>query len=211
MSEMFDNSATEAYINEYSKRAAEKTRKISIQNSRKEIPVYIAKGILVVLIIFSFGKAIQWANSGHSKQTITNINEPIPIITESGQDFSNDRIIDLEKILKEAEKTSKFENLINEKNLSNNSLRNYYIFDYIKLEKGLIEEVIVGRHFESVNSEPTLIYCYVDSLDSGFKKSFYLTIIDENGREVPEISKDMITSSNFSEEDLLYAQSKCGI
>ena len=211
MSKMFDNSATEAYINEYSKRAAEKTRKISIQNSRKEIPVYIVKGILIVLIICSFGMAIQLAFSGHSKQTITNINESIPIVAESSRESSNDKIIDLEKILKEAEKTSSFEKFINEENLSNKSLRNYYIFDYIKLERGPIEEVIIGRHFESVNSEPTLVYCYVDSQDSGFRKSFYLTTIDESGREVLEISKDMINASNFSEEDLLYAQTKCGI
>lgn len=211
MSEMFDNSATEAYMNEYSKRAAEKTRKISIQNSRKEIPVYVVRGILIALIICSIGKAVQFGFSGHSKQTIATINESTPIFSESSQDSSSDKLIDLDKILKEAEKTSKFEKLINEENSSNNSLRNYYIFDHIKLEKGLIEEIVVGRHFESVNSEPILVYCYIDSQDSGFTKSFYLTTIDENGREVPEISKDMIMASNFSEEDLLYAQSQCGI
>lgn len=207
MSNVFDNSAIESYLNEYSKREAEKTRSLNIKNSRKEIPVLLTKVLGLGILFVCIGLAINFGLSFHSKHTIKNISESDSVL----QNEKKDTTINLEKILNDSEKSKNFNDFVNFENKNEKILRNFYIFDHIKIDYGAIKEVVIGRHFDNENSEPLSIYCYVDSFTEGFKKTFYLINIDEKGREEAEITKKMITASNFSQEDLLNAQSKCGI
>ena len=207
MTNSFDNSAIESYLNEYSKREAEKTRSLNIKNSRKEIPVKLAKILGLAVLVTCIGLAIKLGLSFHSQHTIKNISDGVSFIQEE----KKDKTINIEKILNDSEKSKKFNDFVNSENKNNKILRNYYIFDHIKVDYGAIEEVVIGRHFDNENSEPLSTYCYVDSFTEGFKKTFYLINIDEKGREEAEITKKMIEASNFSREDLLNAQSRCGI
>ena len=64
-----DSSAVDQYLQELSNREIERTRRLQIENTRREIPFKVLKfvgiGLALAIVLWAFGKAFENANSFH--------------------------------------------------------------------------------------------------------------------------------------------------
>jgi len=208
----YDSSAVDTYINELNSREAEITRAIRIQNFKREVPakvfLWCGYAIPIIIIILMLGIAISQARSFEVIEK-TVIEDTTPNFEDKTASFSSDQVIDIEEILNE-EPT--FPSGVGPEIETKVVVRNYVIFDTIPFNGEVIEEIIVGRKYESPGSESSKSWCYIEKLvNSGIKPSIYLVHVDGNERTPSILTKETADSFGVSLAELKRAQKKCSI
>ena len=155
----YDSSAVDNYINELSKREAIKTTAMSGAIFRQNAPLQALKFIGIGLMTLLIGYGIKHAMSFER----TNISQTIhknasgERYEESSSFAESDEVIDIEALMNNSsvsEDLSQISDTMNSISTSDETqtIRDYYIFDTIEADLGLIDEIVVGRSFETPDS-----------------------------------------------------------
>tara|TARA_B100000767_G_C19567845_1_gene451922 strand:+ start:144 stop:791 length:648 start_codon:yes stop_codon:yes gene_type:complete len=211
---VYDSSAVDLYINELSRREAEVTRSRQIDNFIREVPFIALKWCAYILpiaiLIWFLGNAISNALSferivKHESFT-QGIETPI-----RGEEYYEDEIIDVEKILASAKSQDSYFPE-DEEQLQAEAVRGYYIFDHLPFENAAIEEVIIGRKYNKPNSAAQQEFCYINIWQAdGIGQRLNLITIDEEGRIENPLDESMAQKLNISLDELLEARAACTI
>ena len=206
-----DSSAVDNYLTELSNREAERTRRLTIENNKREIPFMIMKylgvAIAIAIVVWVLGKSI--SNSNSYTQKIMGSSYGNPQISEHVNQLSEDQTLCVECLIEESQSA----NLPIIEETDKEIARNYVIFDNIKVQQGKISEVIVGRQYPDIDSETNSSWCYVNiQLDNGVKGKITFISNSEDGERY-EIPIDQSLASNYGVtiEDLVAAKKECKI
>ena len=211
-----DSSAVDAYLQELSNREVERTRRLQIENYRREIPFqvlkFIAIGIAIAIVLLALSKMINSANNSH------NITEILggygeQILTPSNNysntekaPYKEDTIIDVDAILDNAKMPEAPK--ITDKNV----VRNYVIFDEVEFDGKAIREVITGRNYPDVDSDVDHSWCYItnNTSSSGSLRLSLITIKD-GIRTNHELNQTEADKFGASLEEIIRARKECTI
>ena len=206
-----DSSAVDNYLTELSNREAERTRRLTIENNKREIPFMIMKylgiAIAIAIVVWVLGKSI--SNSNSYTQKIMGSSYGKSQISEHVDQLSEDQTLCVECLIEESQSV----NLPIIEESDKEIARNYVIFDYIDFNQGKISQVIVGRQYPDVESEITSSWCYVNiQLDNGVNGRITFISNNENGEryETP-INQSMASNYGVSIEQLVAAKNECTI
>ena len=208
----YDSSAVDTYINELNSREAEITRSMRIQNFKREVParvfLWCGYAVPIIILILILGFAINKALSFERVEK-TVIENSAHESTNQTESFSSDRIIDVDKILSE-EPT--FPTEVEKEPSEEGVVRNYVIFDTISFSGEILNQVVVGRKYETPGSQPKESWCYVDrSAYPGFAPTLYLVRLEGEKRTQTHLTQDMADDFGVSLNELKRAQNKCNI
>ncbi len=205
-----DSSAVDNYLRELSNREAERTRRLNIENYKREVPFtilkYIGIAVAITLVLWALGRSI--GNSNSFIQKVIHSGFGGDEISESYSSPSKDQTICIECLLEEKEQGLP---IIDEPEID--VVRNYVIFDHVDLEIGNISQVTIGREYPDASSSLSESWCYISvNLDSGARGTLTLIRNNEDGtRREPEINQSLADTYGLSIQDLLAAKDKCGI
>jgi hypothetical protein len=205
-----DSSAVDNYLRELSNREAERTRRLNIENYKREVPFtilkYIGIAIAITLVLWALGRSI--GNSNSFIQKVIHSGFGGGDISESYSSSSDDQTICIECLLEEKDQDFP---LIEEPEFD--IVRNYVIFDYVDFQSGDISQVTIGREYPDASSSMSASWCYINvDLDSGAKGTLTLIKNNEDGtRKEPEINQSLADTYGLSIQDLVAAKNKCGI
>ena len=216
----YDSSAVDNYINELSKREAIKTTAMSGAIFRQNAPLQALKFIGIGLMTLLIGYGIKHAMSFERTNISQTIHENASgeRYEESSSFAESDEVIDIEALMNNSsvsEDLSQISDTMNSISTSDETqtIRDYYIFDTIEADLGLIDEIVVGRSFETPDSGPNYTYCYINIPDTNnISKRFDLIEINEEfGRSKTELNEDLASSLGVELNHLRIAQEKCAI
>tara|TARA_B100000787_G_C16190239_1_gene297068 strand:- start:745 stop:1461 length:717 start_codon:yes stop_codon:yes gene_type:complete len=232
-----DSSAVDQYLLELSNREIERTRRLKIENTRRETPLQILRiigiGFAIALVLWALGSAFKNANSFHKISEIlgssqNNYQEHYSsskdIRETTDQGSSLDQLIDVDALLDSSSieispepGTSIFENPsiieeypegINEHEI----VRNYVIFDDVEFDGQVITSVMTGRNYPDVDSEVDHSWCYVTNNTSS-SGSVKLNLIGIRNGERTDYLIDEAEAIRFgaSLEEIKSAKEQCTI
>jgi len=203
-----DSSAVDNYLAQLSNRESERTRRLTIENNKREIPFTIMKylgfAIAIAIVLWALGKSI--GNSNSFIQKIISSGYEDAQMTNSYSESSEDQTICVECLIDESESVD----LPQVEEAAIDVVRNYVIFDYINFNKGNISQVVVGREYPDANSQLSSSWCYVDIELSNGIRSTITFIRNNNGQrtELP-INNELANKNGVDIDILLAAKSKC--
>ena len=211
-----DNRYVYKYLEEQHQRDAARTLGFQAENKKKEVPFLLAKYGGIAVIILFIGLALYLANSYKKISKHYGIgngfNENYYGI-RSGMDkpSGTDDIIDIESLLEDEQDNGHFQ-VENKENLSSNVVRNYVIFDRTDLNIGNIRELFVGRRYDDPNSEPSKLWCYVNTSGSGgIGSDFHFIVIDGAERTEHEITNKALNIMGISLDKAMEVKKLCKI
>jgi hypothetical protein len=203
-----DSSAVDKYLAQLSNRESERTRRLTIENNKREIPFLVMKylgiALALALVLWSLGKSIGNSNSFIHK--IVNTGYEGAQVSNSYSQLSEDQTICVECLLEE----SKTIDLPAIEQPDKDVVRNYVIFDYIEFNQGEISQVIVGREYPDVSSEISSSWCYVNIyLDSGIRSQLtFVRTKDGERTEIP-INNELANNYGVNINHLIAAKKEC--
>tara|TARA_B100000768_G_C11157493_1_gene323044 strand:+ start:46 stop:762 length:717 start_codon:yes stop_codon:yes gene_type:complete len=232
-----DSSAVDQYLLELSNREIERTRRLKIENTRRETPLQILRiigiGFAIALVLWALGSAFKNANSFHKISEIlgssqNNYQEHYSsskdIRETTDQGSSLDQLIDVDALLDSSSieispepGTSIFENpsIIEEypEGIDEHEIvRNYVIFDDVEFDGQVITSVMTGRNYPDVDSEVDHSWCYVTNNTSS-SGSVKLNLIGIRNGERTDYLIDEAEAIRFgaSLEEIKSAKEQCTI
>ena len=203
-----DSSAVDNYLSQLSSRESERTRRLIIENNKREIPFTIMKylgfAVAIAIVLWALGKSI--GNSNSFIQKIISPGYEDTQMTTSYSESSEDQTICIECLIEESES----EDLPQIEEAAVDVVRNYVIFDYITFNQGNISQVIVGREYPDVDSPISSSWCYVDIELSNGIRSTITFIRNNNGQrtELP-INNELANKNGVDIDVLVAAKDKC--
>ena len=179
-----DSSAVEQYFQELSKREIERTRRLQIENNKREIPFKVLKfigiGITLAIVLWALGKAFENANSFHKiteflgtpqgqyQQNYTNPSHA-PIKGDSLISSELDYVIDIDALL-DSKPHESSDSSHSESGTQSNS---EHLHSLNTLSDSVIEETIsspIGDQDQRVNAEiPNQLEPEIIADDPGFQ------------------------------------------
>ena len=232
-----DSSAVDQYLLELSNREIQRTRRLKIENTRRETPLQILRiigiGFAIALVLWALGSAFKNANSFHKISEIlgssqNNYQEHYSsskdIRETTDQGSSLDQLIDVDALLDSSSieispepGTSIFENpsIIEEypEGIDEHEIvRNYVIFDDVEFDGQVITSVMTGRNYPDVDSEVDHSWCYVTNNTSS-SGSVKLNLIGIRNGERTDYLIDEAEAIRFgaSLEEIKSAKEQCTI
>ena len=208
-----DNNYINKYLDEQAERNHERTRAIHIANKKEEIPYILAKLGGISFLILCIGFALKNSNS-FTQEVLHKTSQEKGAITEQLSSPRKDVLIDIERLLSEAKGAEeKFPDPSLSEDIPEEIVRNYVIFDKIPFNHPEIENVTVGRQFDTPDSEYSSAWCYiVRKSGSGLRDTLYLKVIDEDdGIDITDITDQIALDFGLSKEVAMEAQSLCTI
>jgi hypothetical protein len=219
-----DSSAVDQYLLELSNREIERTRRLKIENTRRETPLQILRiigiGFAIALVLWALGSAFKNANSFHK----------ISEILGSSQNNYQDHYSSSKNIRETTDQGSSLDQLIDVDALLNSPsieklpepgtgifdeheiVRNYVIFDDVKFDGQVITSVMTGRNYPDADSEVDHSWCYVTNNTSS-SGSVKLNLIGIKNGERTDYLIDEAEAIRFgaSLEEIKSAKKQCTI
>ena len=219
-----DSSAVDQYLLELSNREIERTRRLKIENTRRETPLQILRiigiGFAIALVLWALGSAFKNANSFHKISEIlgssqNNYQEHYSssknIRETTDQGSSLDQLIDVDALL-----NSPSIEILPEPGTGifdeHEIVRNYVIFDDVKFDGQVITSVMTGRNYPDADSEVDHSWCYVTNNTSS-SGSVKLNLIGIKNGERTDYLIDEAEAIRFgaSLEEIKSAKKQCTI
>jgi hypothetical protein len=219
-----DSSAVDQYLLELSNREIERTRRLKIENTRRETPLQILRiigiGFAIALVLWALGSAFKNANSFHKISEIlgssqNNYQEHYSssknIRETTDQGSSLDQLIDVDALLNSPSIEKLPEpgtGIFDEHEI----VRNYVIFDDVKFDGQVITSVMTGRNYPDADSEVDHSWCYVTNNTSS-SGSVKLNLIGIKNGERTDYLIDEAEAIRFgaSLEEIKSAKKQCTI
>ena len=211
-----DNRYIYKYLEEQHQRDAARTLGVQADNKKKEIPFLLAKYGAIALIILFIGLALYLANSYKKILDHSVIGDSFNenyYGMSSGVDkpSGTDDIIDIESLLEDEPDKGHFQ-VEKKDSLPSNVVRNYVIFDRTDVNIGNIKELFVGRRYEDPNSEPSKLWCYVNTSGSGgLGSDFHFIVIDGAERTEHKITNEALNLMGISLDKAMEVKKLCNI
>jgi len=219
-----DSSAVDQYLLELSNREIERTRRLKIENTRRETPLQILRiigiGFAIALVLWALGSAFKNANSFHKISEIlgssqNNYQEHYSssknIRETTDQGSSLDQLIDVDALLNSPSIEKLPEpgtGIFDEHEI----VRNYVIFDDVEFDGQVITSVMTGRNYPDADSEVDHSWCYVTNNTSS-SGSVKLNLIGIKNGERTDYLIDEAEAIRFgaSLEEIKSAKKQCTI
>jgi hypothetical protein len=235
-----DSSAVDQYLLELSNREIERTRRLKIENTRRETPLQILRiigiGFAIALVLWALGSAFKNANSFHKISEIlgssqNNYQEHYSssknIRETTDQGSSLDQLIDVDALLNSPSieilpepGTGIFDDPVlpsiteeyPEGIDEHEIVRNYVIFDDVEFDGQVITSVMTGRNYPDADSEVDHSWCYVTNNTSS-SGSVKLNLIGIKNGERTDYLIDEAEAIRFgaSLEEIKSAKKQCTI
>jgi len=203
-----NSSAVDAYLQELSNREVERTRRLKVENYRREIPFqvlkYIGIGLAMAIVLLAISKVINSTKVPGGFDIGAGGYGPKTPITSDG--YSSDTIIDIDAILNSV-KMPVAPPIVDTK-----VVRNYVIFDEVEFNGKVINEVVTGRNYADVNSDVDHSWCYVmNSTSPAGSIRLSLITIKDGERTDFELNQAEANKFGASLEEITRAKKECTI